>query len=101
MIKWTPKSENDLNEILEHIAKHHGATLAIETISDLVNQVDDTLTNNPLQGNLVETNPLFSRIIIKGNSIYYCEHPKNRDIYIVYVRARKKDLELERLVRVD
>ncbi len=98
MIKWTPKSESDLNEILEHIARHHGASSAIETISDLINQVDGTLTNNPLQGSLIESNPLFSKIIIKGNSIYYCEHPKNRDIYIVYVQARKKDLELERLV---
>lgn len=97
MVKWTPKSEQDLNQILEHIAKNHGASLAIKIVSELVEKVESILNANSLSGSLVESNPLFSKITLLDNTVYYCENPKDKDIYIVYVRARKTDSDMERL----
>lgn len=97
MVKWTPKSEKDLSQILEYIAKNHGVALAIEVINELDDKVELMLDDNSLCGFLVETSPLFSKITVLKNTIYYCENPKDRDIYIVYVRARKTDYDMERL----
>ena len=92
MVKWTPKSEDDLNELRDYIAKNFDVELAID-------YTEDILTNNPLAGKLLDENPLFSKISFKGNVIYYCEHPVKHDIYIIYVQCRgmqfKKKIFLE------
>lgn len=97
MVKWTPKSEDDLNQILEHIAENFNVNLAIQTVNEIVDEAELILSKNPLAGMIVESNPLFSKLVIKGNSIFYCENPKDRDLYIVYVQARHSDLNLKRL----
>jgi len=97
MVKWTPKSEQALNHIREHIAKNHGVALAIEIVNELVDKVESMLLANALCGSLVESSLLFSKITILENTVYYCENPKDKDIYIIYVRARKTDFDMERL----
>lgn len=97
MVRWTPKSEEDLDEIRHYISKNFSVDLAIETVDKLVDFVEKSLSNNPLLGVILETNPLFSKLIYEENSIYYCENPKDKHIYIVYVQARKKDLDLIRI----
>ncbi len=97
MIKWTPKSENDLEQILEYITEQFNIDLALETVNSLIDFVDSTLLKNPLAGKLLESNPLFSRIVFSGNSIYYCENPKDKNIYIVYVQARSMKLKADRI----
>lgn len=59
MLKWTPKSEEDLLWIREHITKDFGANLAIQTIEEL---------------------------------IFYCENPKDKNLYVVYVCPSGKSL---------
>jgi len=88
-IRWTPKSEQDLDEIREFIAKNFSVELAISIVDELVLTLESMLTENPLCGALLESNPLFSKVIIKGNSFYYCENPKDKMLYIVYVQSRK------------
>lgn len=97
MLKWTPKSENDLDYIREHIAKNFNVDLAIQTVNDLVNYAEDILSSNPLMGTILESNPLFSKLIFKGNSIFYCENPKDKDLYVVYIRPRGTDFLKERV----
>jgi plasmid stabilization system protein ParE len=97
MIKWTPKSVNDLDEITDYIAKKFSIDLAIKTVHGLVSYVDKILNFNPLAGKIVENNPLFFKIVFEGNSIYYCEYPKDKNIYIVYVRARGTIVKDDRL----
>jgi len=97
MVRWTPKSEKDLEEIMEHIANHFNIDLAIETIDEIIDQVEAILSKNPLAGSILKTNPLFSKLVIKGNSVFYCENPKDRHLYVVYVRARKTDFKSQRL----
>jgi len=97
MLKWTPKSEIDLDQIREHIAIQFDVDLAIEIINNLIDHVETLLSNNPLAGHIVESNPLFSKIVFDGNSIYYCENPKDKHLYIVYVRARGTDYQDNRL----
>lgn len=97
MVKWTPKSEEDLDQIREHIAKNFNVDLAIETVNEIIDQVESILSKNPLAGALLESNPLFSKLIVQGNSVYYCENPKDHDLYIVYVQARSTDLQGQRL----
>ena len=89
-VRWTKKAEEDLDEIREYIAKNFTVDLAIEVVSEIVNDVEDILTDNPLYGTLLESNPLFSKIINRGNIIYYCENPEDRLLYVVYIQARKK-----------
>jgi plasmid stabilization system protein ParE len=101
MVKWTSKSEEDLDRIREHIAHNFNVDLAIQTVDEIVDEVEFILSKNPLAGNILETNPLFSKLVIKGNSIYYCENPRDRDLYIVYVQARNTDLKNQRLTRKD
>ena len=97
MVKWTPKSEDDLDQIREHIAHNFNVDLAISTVDEIIDEVEFILSRNPLAGTLLETNPLFSKLVVQGNSIYYCENPKDHDLYIVYVQARNSDLQNQRL----
>lgn len=98
MVKWTPKSEGDLDDLRDHIAKKFDVELAIEITNSLIDYTEDMLTNNPLAGKLINENPLFSKIIYKGNVIYYCEHPAKHDIYIIYVQCRGMQFKNERLL---
>jgi plasmid stabilization system protein ParE len=43
MVKWTPKSELDLDEIREYIAKNFNVDLAITTANELVNYTEGFL----------------------------------------------------------
>lgn len=97
MVKWTPKSESDLDEIREYIAKNFNVDLAIQTVDELVNNVESILSTNPLAGSILESNMLFSKLVVDGNSIFYCENPKDRDIYIVYVQPRRNEYKKERV----
>jgi plasmid stabilization system protein ParE len=96
MVKWTPKSEEDLDHIREHIAKNFNVDLAIETVNDIIAQTESILSSNPLAGSVLESNPLFSKLVIQGNSIFYCENPKDKNLYIVYVQGRNMKLSEER-----
>ena len=97
MVKWTPKSEDDLDQIREHIALNFNVDLAITILDEIIDQVEFILSKNPLTGTILESNPLFSKLVVQGNSIYYCENPKDHDLYIVYVQARNTDLMKQRL----
>jgi plasmid stabilization system protein ParE len=97
MVKWTPKSEEDLDLIREHIAHNFNVDLAISTVDEIIDEVEFILSSNPLAGAILETNPLFSKLVVQGNSIYYCENPKDHDLYIVYVQARNTYLKNQRL----
>lgn len=88
MVKWTPKSEEDLEEILEHISKKFNIDLAITTVNEIIDFVESTLNSNTLAGAIVESNPLFLKLNFEGNIIYYCENPKDKNLYIVYVQPR-------------
>lgn len=97
MVKWTPKSESDLDEIREYIAENFNLDLAIQIVDDLVDHTDNLLTYNPLSGSILYSNPLFSKIIFEGNSIFYCENPKDKNVYIIYVQPRGTNFKDERL----
>lgn len=97
MIKWTPKSQEDLELIMEHIAKNFGIDLAVTTVFGMVDYIETTLSKNPLMGTLLESNPLFSKIVYEGNSVFYCENPKDKNIYIVYVRPRGTRIDYNRI----
>ena len=99
MVKWTPKSELDLDEIREYIAKNFNVDLAITTANDLIAYTEDLLSSNQLAGSIVEKNPFFSKLVFKGNSIFYCENPIDKNIYIVYVQARGTSEKKVRLSR--
>ena len=93
MVKWTPKAEQDLEEIrepcvIQDSCSHFDVDLAILTVDKLVDDVEALLSHNPLAGSVVESNPLFSKLSYKGNSVFYCENPLDRHIYIVYVQGR-------------
>lgn len=97
MLKWTPRSEEDLDYIREHIAKNFNVDLAIKTVIKLVDYTEEILLLNPLAGSILESNPLFFKIIYEGNSIFYCENPKDKNLYVVYVRPRGTYLLDERI----
>ena len=97
MVKWTPKSEDDLDQIREHIAHNFNVDLAITIVDEIIDEVDFILSKNPLAGTILESNPLFSKLVVQGNSIYYCENPKDHHLHIVYVQARNTDLQNQRL----
>jgi len=90
-IRWTPKSEQDLDEIREYIARHFSVDLAIRIVDELVSTLESMLIKNPLCGVLLESNLLFSKIVIKGNTVYYCENPNDKILYVVYVQSRKTE----------
>jgi len=96
-VKWTAKSEKDLDSLRDYLAKNFNIELAIDLVNELVQTTETMLKNNPLSGSLVETNPLFSRIIYKGNAIYYCENPTDKNLYIVYIQLRKTQHHKARL----
>ena len=48
MLKWTPKSEIDLDQIRGHIAKNFNGALAIKTVNQLVDYTESLLSSNPL-----------------------------------------------------
>lgn len=100
-VKWTPKAKLDLLQIAKHITKSYDSKLALEKVSEITNHVQSMLSQNPLAGRLFEANPLFSRIVFAGNSIYYCENPKDKLIYVVYVQPRKTKLTEGRLNHKD
>lgn len=97
MLEWTSKSEDDLDEIREYIAKNFNVDLAISSVNELINYAESLLSKNPLAGSVLASNPLFSQIVFKGNSIYYCENPKNKNLYVVYVHARRTKILKERI----
>ena len=97
MVNWTPKSESDLDEIREHIAKNFSVDLAIGTVDKLVDFTESTLSSNPLAGKILESNILFSKLTYEGNSIYYCNNPRDGDIYIVYVQPRGTNYKKDRV----
>ena len=97
MVKWTPQSELDLDEIREHIASNFNVDLAIETVDELIDHIEKLLDQNPLAGSILESNPLFFKVIYKGNAVFYCENPKDRDIYVVYIRPCGTDLRSDRI----
>jgi plasmid stabilization system protein ParE len=97
MVKWTPRSEEDLDQIREHIAQNFNVDLAIETVNEIIDQVESILSKNPLAGLILESNPLFSKLVVQGNLVYYCENSKDHDLYIVYVQARSTDFQGQRL----
>ncbi len=75
MVKWTSKSKEDLDQIREHIAHNLNVDLAISTLDEIIDEVMIILFKNPLAGSILEANPLFSKLVVQGNSIYYCENP--------------------------
>lgn len=97
MLRWTPKSEEDLILIRKHIAENFTFDLAIETVDGLIDYVENTFTSNPLAGSILETNPLFFKLTYRGNSIFYCENPKDKNLYIVYIRPRGTNLSEDRI----
>jgi len=97
MLKWTPKSVLDLDQMSEHIAKNFNVDLAIQQVSDLIDYVERTLSSTPLAGKILESNPLFSKLVNRGNSIFYCENPKDKNLYIVYVRPRGTEVRKDRI----
>ncbi|PHS13554.1 MAG: hypothetical protein COA86_17030 [Kangiella sp.] len=97
IIKWTAQSENDLDRLREYIAENFNVDLAIKTVDELVIAIEQMLSDNPLCGQLLESSPLFSKLIYKGNVIYYCENPKDKAIYVVYLHSRKTDLNKDRI----
>lgn len=97
MVKWTPKSEEDLDEILEHIANNFNIDLALKTVREIIDFAENTLTENQLAGSVVKNNPLFFKLNFLGNTIYYCENAKDKNLYVVYVQPRKTDLKLDRI----
>jgi len=82
---------------MEHIAKNFTVDLAIQTVENLIDYVECTLSSNPLAGSILESNLLFFKLTYKGNSIFYCENPKDKDLYIVYVRPRRTKLLEKRI----
>ena len=90
-------SEEDLEKILEHIATNFNIKLAYETVDSMINFIESTLSKNALAGKLVDGNPLFSKIVFEGNSIFYCENPIDKNLYIVYVQPRTMKLKKGRL----
>ena len=82
---------------MDHIAENFNIDLAVETIYELVDHVEKVLSENPLVGTLLESNPLFSKLIYEGNSIFYCENPRDKEIYIVYVRPRGTKVDKKRI----
>ncbi|MCP4911603.1 MAG: type II toxin-antitoxin system RelE/ParE family toxin [Oligoflexia bacterium] len=96
-IKWTPKSEEDLQEIFNHVEKSFDSKKAKEVIINLINFTESTLRSNPLAGRILESNPMFSYLVFEGNLIFYCEHPISRDIYIIYVQPRRTEIKDKRL----
>ena len=99
MVRWTPKSEEDLDLIREHIASNFNVGLALKITNELIDYAEDVLSKNPLAGILFEPNPIFSKLTYEGNSIFYCENPKDRMIYIVYVQPRGTLFQDKRLVQ--
>ena len=97
MIKWTPKSEKDLENILIYITKNFDIDLATNVVYGIIDYTAATLTKNPLAGKLLTSNPLFSKLVYKGNSIYYCENPTEKNLYIVYIQARQMKFKPGRL----
>jgi plasmid stabilization system protein ParE len=89
MVKWTPKSEDDLEEILAHVSNNFTTDLALTVVEEIINFTESTLFSNPLAGAIFESNPIFYKLIHKGNTIFYCENPKDGNIYIIYVQPRK------------
>ncbi len=85
MVKWTSKSEEDLDQIREHAAKNFNVDLEIQTVNEIIDEVERILSNNPLAGSLLESHLLFSKLVVQGNSVYYCENPKDHVLYIVYI----------------
>lgn len=97
MLKWTPKAEDDLLQIQNHIAANFNDQTALSTILAIIDYCESTLNNNPLAGKILASNPLFSVIIFEGNSIYYCENPQDKNLYIVYVQARHTKTDHNRI----
>ena len=97
MVKWTPKSEDDLDEISNHIAENFNVELAIQTVNSIIDYVENILTKNPLAGAILESNPFFFKLVHEGNSIFYCENPKDHDLYVVYVQPRGTLLKFPRI----
>jgi plasmid stabilization system protein ParE len=97
MLKWTPKAEADLMQIQDHVARHFNHDQALRIVLELVDFCEKTLDKNPLAGQIVTANPLFSVLHFEGNSIYYCENPQDKNLYVVYVRARFTQLDKKRI----
>jgi len=97
LLKWTIRSEDDLDGIREYITKNFNVDLAISTVAELIDYTESVLTKNPLAGSVLASNPLFSQLVFKGNSIYYCENPKDKDLYVVYVQAIRTKILIERI----
>ncbi len=55
MVIWTPKSEDNLNEIREHTASNFNVDLAVDILNQLINYVETTLGQNHLAGSIVES----------------------------------------------
>ena len=70
MVKWTPKSEDDLEEMAEYIAKNFNVDLAIQVTTELVDHVESLLSQNPLAGSILESNPLFSKLFLKATLFF-------------------------------
>ena len=55
MLKWTPKAEDDLDKIRNHIAKNFNVDLAIDIVNQLIDYVEKTLNHNSLTGSILES----------------------------------------------
>ena len=45
-------------------------------LNEMIDQVDFILSNNPLVGALLESNPFFSKLVVSENFVYSCENPR-------------------------
>jgi plasmid stabilization system protein ParE len=88
MVKWTPKAEEDLRRIRDHIVENFDWDMGVNCVEELIDRVEALLSANPMAGAILTSNPLFSKLVVDGNVVFYCENPHTRDIYVVYVRPR-------------
>lgn len=96
MIIWTPKAQQDVQEILRHVVEHFGAKKGTQTVKHLIDSVEKLLSQNPNAGKFLKRNPLILQLTLKGNVIFYTEHAKNKNIYFIYVRPRRTKLKISR-----
>lgn len=98
-LKWTPKAEADLKEIFGHVSTNFDKALAKKVVTSLIDHTESVLSSNPLAGRILTSNPLFSYLVIDGNRVFYCENPRDKCLYVVYVQARSTLFQSERVNR--
>jgi len=97
VVIWSDKALSDLFVLSRIVEDNFSNEIADKIIDELVEYVENQLSNNREIGMSFEPAPHYRYLIYKGNKIFYTPYESDEIEYIIHIVARTSEFKIENL----